>query len=124
MGGHPMSSAKVWNADFSHLLRARRRDAQDDVQSRLRDGRAIREIEVRDQLDHSDDNNQADIDLALLQMRTSVLGQIDHALARLDAGAYGICVDCSRAIAQPRLLAMPFAVRCQPCQEKREGRSR
>lgn len=45
------------------------------------------------------------------------------ALARLDAGDYGTCVDCGEPIPERRLLAQPFAVRCLACQERAERAS-
>ena len=42
------------------------------------------------------------------------------ALARLDAGEYGSCLDCGSAIPAARLQAQPFALRCIACQERRE----
>jgi DnaK suppressor protein len=42
------------------------------------------------------------------------------ALARLDAGEYGICVDCGTDIPVARLHAQPFAARCIACQERVE----
>jgi RNA polymerase-binding transcription factor DksA len=42
------------------------------------------------------------------------------ALARLEAGDYGTCVDCGETIPAPRLQAQPFAIRCIGCQERRE----
>jgi DnaK suppressor protein len=49
------------------------------------------------------------------------------ALARLEAGDYGACINCGDAIPAARLAAQPFAVRCIPCQERAErasGRTR
>lgn len=111
---------------LGHMLREYRRKMQGDVETRLRDERVDRAIEVRDQLEHSDDNSRGEIDLTLLQMRTKTLAMIDQALARLEAGRYGACLECGRDIAQRRLTALPFAVRCQPCEEQRErqGQSR
>ena len=42
------------------------------------------------------------------------------ALARLDAGDYGTCVDCAEPIGAPRMQAQPFAIRCIGCQERLE----
>lgn len=42
------------------------------------------------------------------------------ALARLDAGEYGTCVDCAEPIGAPRMQAQPFAIRCIACQERLE----
>lgn len=38
------------------------------------------------------------------------------ALAAIDAGTYGVCVDCGGEIPEGRLRALPDAVRCVPCQ--------
>ncbi|MCA8941912.1 MAG: TraR/DksA C4-type zinc finger protein [Planctomycetes bacterium] len=45
----------------------------------------------------------------------SELQQIDHALARIDAGTYGTCETCQRPIADDRLEFLPFASRCVGC---------
>jgi DnaK suppressor protein len=102
------------------ILTARQREMQRDVQERIRDGRTSHGREVRDEIEHSDENHQDDIDLALLQMRTETLVRIDHALARLDAGKYGSCAECEAEITERRLRALPFAVRCQRCEGIRE----
>jgi DnaK suppressor protein len=44
------------------------------------------------------------------------LGLIDKALADIDAGRYGTCVECEEPIAAKRLKALPFASRCVECQ--------
>jgi DnaK suppressor protein len=115
-----MTENTIRNAHLSHMLRERRREMQDDVQSRIRDGRTDRPSEVRDDLEHSDADIQGDIELALLRMRAETLTRIDEALVRLDAGKYGICFKCESEIPERRLRALPFAVRCQACEERRE----
>lgn len=40
---------------------------------------------------------------------------IDRALARLDAGEYGICESCGKRIPVGRLRARPMATRCIDC---------
>jgi RNA polymerase-binding transcription factor len=47
-------------------------------------------------------------------------GQIDAALARIDAGEYGTCVDCEQEIDPRRLAALPDALLCAECAERRE----
>ena len=42
--------------------------------------------------------------------------RLKAALAAIDAGTYGICVDCGEEISEGRLKALPDAVRCVPCQ--------
>jgi DnaK suppressor protein len=45
---------------------------------------------------------------------------IQAALARSDAGTYGICETCGETISAARLAAMPTARRCVACQERLE----
>lgn len=45
------------------------------------------------------------------------LRQIDEALARLDAGTYGICARCGEPIPPARLEVRPFAEHCVACAE-------
>lgn len=46
------------------------------------------------------------------------LRQVDDAIARLDAGAYGVCAGCGRPIPAARLEVRPFATHCVACAEK------
>ena len=48
---------------------------------------------------------------------------IQAALARIDAGTYGLCDTCGETISAARLTAMPTARRCVACQERLEHRS-
>ena len=115
------------NAGLKSMLSERRREIHDDVQRRIRDGRADRRADVGDDLEYSETGAQEDIELALTQIRAETLTRIDEALVRLGAGEYGSCVTCTGDIAERRLRALPFAVRCQACQERREqeqGRAR
>ena len=43
------------------------------------------------------------------------LGEIDAALARIDAGTYGRCTRCGSDIPEERLELRPFASRCVAC---------
>ena len=46
--------------------------------------------------------------------------EIRMALRRLDAGEYGLCMDCEEPIAAKRLQAVAWAERCVICQEAHE----
>jgi len=63
---------------------------------------------------------QDELEFALLQMKADTLSRIDAALRRLDEGSYGDCFQCGDEIAEARLRALPFAVRCKCCEEALE----
>ena len=54
----------------------------------------------------------------LLEGARDELQQVDEALARMDAGTYGVCANCGRPIPVARLRVRPFAQYCVPCAEK------
>jgi RNA polymerase-binding protein DksA len=55
-------------------------------------------------------------DLALRDRSQQHLALVDDALARLEAGTYGVCLRCGTAIAPARLEAIPWAAHCIDCQ--------
>jgi DnaK suppressor protein len=55
-------------------------------------------------------------DLALRDHAEQQLGLVDAALARLDDGTFGTCLNCGRPIAPGRLEALPWAAHCIDCQ--------
>jgi RNA polymerase-binding transcription factor DksA len=57
-------------------------------------------------------------DEALDAVEQSTLAQValtQQALARLDAGTYGLCTNCGKVIAAARLEALPAAAQCIRC---------
>ena len=55
---------------------------------------------------------------ALAEAAADEVRQYDDALARWDAGDYGICTSCGKPIPEGRLEVRPFARLCVPCAEK------
>jgi DnaK suppressor protein len=49
---------------------------------------------------------------ALVGSLRDTLSDIDNALAKIDAGTYGLCEQCGKPIGAPRLEAMPAARLC------------
>jgi DnaK suppressor protein len=49
-----------------------------------------------------------------------LLTQIDDALRRMDAGAYGRCESCDEYIEAERLEALPYATMCMACKRREE----
>lgn len=64
---------------------------------------------------------ERELEFALDEHEQAAVGMIDLALKRIDAGSYGDCMDCGKAIPLPRLEASPQALRCIACQEKIES---
>jgi DnaK suppressor protein len=112
--------------ELKQMLEDRRREIQAEVQGKMRDVRAEgtwggKLNEVFDAVESSEADIQDDIEFALIQMKSETLNKINDALVRLEQGDYGNCFECGEEIAEKRLRALPFAVRCKECEEAREA---
>src|SRR5919201_1192235 len=111
--------------ELKRMLEDRRREIQAEVQGRMR---GVREEgswggklnEVLDAVESAEADIQEDLEFALVQMKSETLNKINDALMRLEQGDYGYCFECGEEIAEKRLRALPFAVRCKDCEEARE----
>src|SRR5205809_7584237 len=111
--------------ELKQMLQDRRREIQAEVQGKMRDVRSEgtwggKQNEVLDAVESAEADIQEDIEFALVQMKSETLNKINDALTRLEQGDYGNCFDCGEEIAEKRLRALPFAVRCKDCEEARE----
>jgi RNA polymerase-binding transcription factor len=75
-----------------------------------------------DTLDTSADNARVEVSAAVEAAAHQALDDIQAALARMDAGRYGYCVNCDAAIPVERLFAIPQAPMCMRCQQRAEHR--
>jgi DnaK suppressor protein len=111
--------------ELKQMLEERQREIQAEVQGKMRDVRSegswsSKQNEVLDAVESSEADIQDEIEFALIQMKSETLNKINDALARLEQGDYGNCFECGEEIAEKRLRALPFAVRCKECEEARE----
>ena len=91
-----------------------------DVETSMRAMDADRDIERTDRVQEE----AAEVALtALDEQGRREMEAIQAALARIDAGTYGLCDTCGETISAARLTAMPTARRCVSCQERQEHRS-
>lgn len=83
------------------------------------------------ELSHSDQHpgdtaselTDADNQNALLDNSAQQRAEVEAALQRIEAGSYGVCVDCGQPIPDARLEVRPEAARCVADQEKHESAS-
>jgi len=63
----------------------------------------------------ADEASELEKRLAMEKRLGESLNEIEHALQKYEAGTYGLCDDCGRAIEQARLEALPQASLCLRC---------
>ena len=61
-----------------------------------------------------------EIDYTLEENSEHVLAAIEEALRRIDEGTFGTCARCGQPIAEKRLEAIPYAIRCIDCKRLEE----
>ncbi len=113
----PETTADTIRVDLQRRRRAiletsRRADAELDA---LRSAERDPEFEEGAQTEH-----EAFTLARLGDTQRREIQQIDAAIARLEAGEYGFCVDCEQEIDPRRLKALPYALFCAECAARRE----
>jgi RNA polymerase-binding protein DksA len=75
-----------------------------------------------DQADAGSKTFEREQEHSIAANRHDLLIQIQHAIARIDAGTYGICENCGKAIPKARLKALPMATLDADCKAREERR--
>ena len=101
------------------VLGARRTDRLEALAARL--GDAATEA-GDDEADASSKLFEREHELALSNNTRELLEQTEHALARIEAGTYGVCESCGKPIGKARLQAFPRATLCVACKQRQERR--
>ena len=113
---------------FKDLLEEERRRVLDAIEYLHKENPGSIEDETDDE---TTDNHIAEtatvtldreIDYTLEENSEHVLSEIDAALARIEGGTYGVCLNCGKPIAEERLAAIPWATYCIDCKRLVEGR--
>ena len=100
--------------DYRTILETKRAELLADAHRR----EEIRIEHAADQLDSLQLQLNRELVIQQLDLGTSVLRQVEAALARIRAGEYGICLGCDKSIPARRLHVVPWAAYCVSCQEQ------
>lgn len=84
----------------------------------------IREEESVDETDVASQATMRDLSCSLINRDFEILKKITDALARIEAGTFGICEDCGLEIANKRLMVQPWAELCIIHAEEHEHKLR
>jgi DnaK suppressor protein len=80
-------------------------------------GRGALAIETSaDELDRIQHSQERDLAMCTLDLSSRLLSEVRTALARVEAGTFGICLDCAEDISRKRLVAVPWTGSCIVCQ--------
>jgi len=73
-----------------------------------------------DQADAGSKTFEREHEMSLANNARDMLEQVEHALARIGDGSYGVCESCGKPIGKFRLQAFPRATLCRSCKEAEE----
>lgn len=107
---------------LAKVLAQRETDLREDIQRELKLHDDYMELasEVPDPGDQSFANLSVDLGNAAVTRDLNELRAVELARKRLSSGVFGECISCGYSIPFERLMAMPSAERCAPCQENFE----
>lgn len=76
--------------------------------------------DLPDIIDRASEGYGDELAAGLMAIEASRIGEIEAAIRRIDDGAYGLCLECGRAIPRKRLEVLPFAQHCLTCKGAKE----
>ncbi|GIH74152.1 TraR/DksA family transcriptional regulator [Planobispora longispora] len=120
--------AAPWTAE--ELAEVRERLAVEIEELNAEIARAESEIASNDVTDGAGDDQadagartyQREREIALTLNSRDLVAQNERAIARIDAGTYGVCESCHQPIGKERLQAFPRATLCVACKQREERR--
>jgi DnaK suppressor protein len=101
-------------ADYQTILEVKRAELRADAHKRDE----IRIEHAADELDNLQLQLNRELVLHQLDLGSSVLRQVEAALARIRSGEFGLCLGCDKSIPARRLQVVPWAAYCVACQEQ------
>jgi DnaK suppressor protein len=101
---------------FRRILEAKRQEIEQAIGRR--EGLTVER--TADALDEVRQATEAEVRIRNLDRESSLLHEIREALSRIEAGSFGICLNCEDEIKPRRLAAVPWTPLCIHCQTDAE----
>lgn len=111
-------------AHFKSILEKKRIALVQNAQESLEQDMTLDTNEMPDEVDLASSEYIQSFALRLRGRERHFLDKIDHALAKIENGEFGICEDCEEIIGRKRLEARPETTLCISCKEDQERAER
>ena len=99
--------------DFRQLLEAKRKE----LLASTGDRDEILIEHAAEEFDRLQQQLNREVAIRNLDRESTLLKQVQGALARIEDESFGTCLRCEEPIPEKRLRAVPWAAYCVPCQE-------
>jgi len=120
----PAAPVPEMSPERFEALRIRLRDQRQEIVNMynqdVRAGQESADDGTEDIVDRANNSYNRELMFSISDSERLLLLQIEGAIKRMDAGAYGRCTNCGNGIHPLRLEAVPWARFCIDCQELAE----
>ena len=105
---------------FREILEERKEEILRNSKRTLNEDMALDSDDLPDEMDLASAEYLQSFTFRLRGREKTFLKKIDHALAKIDEGTFGICEECGELISPKRLEARPETTLCIKCKEDQE----
>ena len=109
---------------FKALLEESRRQLLASAKKTLSEEASFDTDDLPDEIDQASSEYSQSMIFRLRDREKFLLSKIDKALARIEAGTFGICEKCEEEISPKRLEARPVTTLCIRCKEEQEQKEK
>ena len=109
---------------FRGILEEKRGELLRNARRTLAADMALATDDLADEIDLASSDSLQSFTFRLRGREKTFLTKIDHALAKIDDGSFGICETCDDPISVKRLEARPETTLCIRCKEDEERREK
>ena len=105
---------------FRGILEEKREEILRNAKRTLNEDMTLDVDDLPDEMDLASSEYLQSFQFRLRGREKTFLKKIDHALAKIDGGTFGICEECGEPISMKRLEARPETTLCIRCKEDQE----
>ena len=105
---------------FEKLLIEKKEEILKNAKKTLNEDMTLAQDDMPDEMDLASSEYIQSFTFRLRGREGTFLKKIDHALAKIEEGTFGVCEECGEPIAVKRLEARPETTLCIRCKEDQE----
>ena len=105
---------------FERLLIEKKDEILKNAKKTLNEDMSLAQDDMPDEMDLASSEYIQSFTFRLRGREKTFLKKIDHALAKIEEGTFGVCEECGEPIAVKRLEARPETTLCIRCKEDQE----
>ena len=118
MGATPLKKKELKR--FREILEEKKDEILRNAKKTLNEDMMLDVDDLPDEMDLASSEYLQSFQFRLRGREKTFLKKIDHAMAKIEAGTFGVCEECEEPISMKRLEARPETTLCIRCKEDQE----